>query len=217
MLEREHFIACEKLVKFLNNYSTVLELQLAGVYKTIDGAITGIMDSITEIAIETENSKNSAETTLDETYLTPSVETKEMVDSIQESVDEIFENAKLGVQKNSSEDTVSTNSEKLLRLAGHFSKNMESMSTMDDAVQGVLMEVMGALSNGDVISQRLEHLSRSVNALKLGLSYVLVDLNKRFTEEGIIRLRADLNDYMLRQYSSEEERILHEKILGKSA
>ncbi|MEZ4741170.1 MAG: hypothetical protein R3B45_01765 [Bdellovibrionota bacterium] len=217
-LERDHFVACEKLVKFLNDYSSVLERQLAGVYSTIDEAINGIMESITKIATETESSKSAAEATLEETYLAPSAETKELVSSIQDSVDNILNEALADSaieQSGQEERGGSENTDKLRRLGGYFSKHMESMSTMDDAVAGLLMDVMGALSNGDVISQRLEHLSRSVTALKLGLSYVLVDINKRFTVNDMKKLRADLNDYMLRQYSSEEERLLHEEIMGK--
>lgn len=210
MTERDAFIACERLVNFLNSYTQVIEEQMASVQSSISTAFSDIMAAVQEMSEETEKGRAKADEVLESTYFNPSSETQALVEDIQGSVDDILE-AAFDAEKEGVAETATSVS----RLGGQFSKHMESLATMDDALGELLMDVMAALSNDDVISQRIEHISRSINALKLGLSYMLVDINSRYTLEGVRKLKEDLLDYTCRQYSSEEERVIHEKIFGK--
>lgn len=208
MLERDRFVANEKLVRFLTEISEVLELQLQGVCNSINTALGSIMESVTEISTSTEAGRRMAEETLEKTYFSPDVNTENMISSIQDSVDAILQSVSQGGV--TTEEKLKDNDAER-RLVGRFSKHMEALSTLDGDLQDFMMVIMGALSNEDVISQRIEHVARSLNALKLGLAYVLVDIDSRFTFEGIQKLKRDMLSYTKRQYTTEDERILHEK------
>ena len=215
MLESEHFNVCGKFVEFLDAYSRVLSRQLLAVEASIETAINEIMLSISELSAETTKYKIQAEKVLEQTYLDPSAETKELMFAVQDSVDDVIAKALCGDDMGDVAEKDSNASTR--RLAGLFSKRMESMSTIDDALTGLMVTMMGGLSTGDVISQRIEHVARSLNALNLGLSYVLVDVNARFTLPGIVKLREDLMDYTIRQYGSEEERAIHRNFFANKA
>lgn len=215
MLEREHFIACGKLVEFLDRYSNVLVRQIDGVEASVEEAIAELMQSISAISTETGKYKAEAEKVLEETYLAPSSDTRDLIDAVQSSIDDIIAGVREGREISSEPDDAEGTS--MRRLAGRFSKHMESISTMDDDLNALLVSMMGALSTGDVIGQRIEHVSRSLRALNLGLAYVLVDVNARFTLPGIRKLIQDLLDYTERQYGSEEERVIHNAIFGSKA
>ena len=165
-----------------------------------------MMESITEISMSTEDGRQKAEKVLESTYFSPNMNTENMMNSVQSSVDSILEQVGQGEGGDNEDKTLSQR-----RLAGRFSKHMEALSTLDGELQDFMMVIMGALSNEDVIAQRLEHVSRALKALKLGLSYVLVDIDNRFTFEGIQKLKRDLLSYTHRQYTTEDERILHEE------
>jgi hypothetical protein len=213
MLERDHFIACAKLVDFLDRFSQVLSAQLIGAEGTIEAVVSDMMDTISVLSDETSKYKAHAEEVLEDTYMRPSEETKELLSSVQSSVDDIISAVRDGNLKNSASDTeLSTR-----RLAGRFSKRMESMSTIDDSVGELLLVMTGSLSSGDVIAQRLQHVSRSINALNLGLAYVMVDVHARFNLDGIRKLKEDLLEYTERQYATEQERDIHRSIFANRA
>jgi hypothetical protein len=212
MLERDHFVTCSKFVEFLDGYMRVLSEQLIGVEGSIQTAIHSIMGSISEVSEKTSASKSQADSVLEEVYLAPTAETRELVDAVQSSVDDIIASVQSESAAASSESEDASIA--VRRLAGRFSKKMESMSTLDASVAGLLTTMMGALSAGDVIFQRIEHLTRSLNAMNLGLSYVLLDVNARFNHAAIMKLKQDLLSYTYRQYSSEEERAIHESVVS---
>lgn len=86
---------------------------------------------------------------------------------------------------------------------------------MNGSTREMLFTMMGALSADDVITQRLRHVSASIQALKVGLSYVLVDFESRFSTKEVSRLKKDLLRVTYAHYSTNEERKLFEQLFGK--
>ncbi len=86
---------------------------------------------------------------------------------------------------------------------------------MSGDTREMLFSMMGALSADDVITQRLRHVSASIQALKVGLSYVLVDFETRFSTKEVTRLKKDLLRVTYTHYSTNEERKLFEQMFGK--
>ncbi len=86
---------------------------------------------------------------------------------------------------------------------------------MSGEAREMLFTMMGALSADDVITQRLRHVSASIQALKVGLSYVLVDFDARFSTREVTRLKKDLLRVTYTHYSTNEERKLFEQMFGK--
>jgi hypothetical protein len=100
-------------------------------------------------------------------------------------------------------------------MLGKFTAHLENISKVDSSVQDVLFAMMGALSADDVISQRLQHVTASIQALKVGLSYVLIDFEGRFSTKEVSRLRKDLLRVTYSHYSTNEERRIFEQLFGK--
>ena len=181
------------------------------------------MKEIDTISNATQRKKQEATAVITNTYLNPDEATKQVVANIQNSVDEVFNNASAGVtgapnaRPMAVVATPQTHADALRRHGGHFSKHMEALTTLDDEVKNMLMNMMGALSNDDVIGQRLEHIVQGVHALKAGLSYLLVDFSTRFNPGGVATFRNDLLDTTWKQYTMEEERDLFRKHFGDPA
>ena len=133
------------------------------------------------------------------------------MDDVQDEVTRIFEAA--NAQVVNEKDVVSTAgneqlADKLRRNAGLFSKHMEALGTLDDDLQEMLMTMMGMLSRDDVIAQRIEHVAQGLQAMQMGLAYILVDFETRCREADVDKLAADMKQFTLRSYTMEEERKL---------
>lgn len=216
--EQERFAASREFVRFINQYTEVIELQLTGTRRMMEDAVDQVMSGIQELSEELESKSKHAEKVLEHTYLNPDQKTSEFVSSIQSSVDVVFEEAR--GQLRQSMDQAGKEMEiqsqvvedRLRRFGGRFSKYMEALSTMDQEIGKIIYKMISALSNDDVIRQRLEHLLLSVHALKVGLSYVLIDFQERFSMQEVSLLKKDLLAYTYRLYTSEHEKDIYESI-----
>lgn len=219
--DHDRIVASRQLVIVLNKYSEVLELQLLGIRETLATAVQSVMSGINEISHATDQEAREANKVLEKTYFNPDDETKEFINTIQNSVDELLSQVQeneLQVEKNNApsiDEGQRVLDNRLRRFAGQFSKHMEALSTMDAAVGQILFRMMAALSSDDVIGQRLQHLLHSVHALEIGLSYVLLDISGRFSVKEIEKLKADLLAFTYKQYTMEGEKDLFKKIFGE--
>ena len=214
--KEEVFLASRVLVDFINRYSMVAGRQLVGVREMIEQATEKVMVGIQDLSSTLSGSAAEANEILEQTYFKPDSNTKDLVASIQSSVDELFEAAHRPTASSSTPESQADEIAKthLRRVGGQFSKHMEALSTMDPEVGGLLMRMMGALSSDDVIRQRLEHVVSGIQALQIGLSYVLIDFRRRFTLEETEVLKADLLHYTFDCYSSESEKQVYLKLFG---
>jgi hypothetical protein len=213
--------ASRMLVSFVRSYTDLLEKNLAAVRETMSETVDGVMTGIQQISDATEKKKKQANEVLVTTYTNPTEEAKATMDSVQDEVNRILDSAGLGEAApapalkvvESAPDEATPESEelrsKLRRSSGLFSKHMEALETLDDELQTLLLSMMGMLSRDDVIKQRIEHVAEALQALQMSLGYMLVDFETRCRPEGIERFVRDLKAYLMRSYTTEEEKALH--------
>jgi len=205
------------MVSFLRNYTEAMTLQIDAIQSQVDLSISNVMQSLQELSASTEQKKAEAEKALEATYLNPDAGTALMVESMQKSTDDIFEQAQQAELSNEATVSVSAsndNSDDVRRMGGLFSKHMESMSTMDDSVRGLVLTMVGCLSNADVVKQRLDHIVELMRVMNLGLGNVMVDLDGRLNQNTIATFKDSLLDFAYKNYSIEEERTAFKRIFG---
>ncbi len=206
-----------KMVSFLRNYTEAMTLQIDAIQSQVDSSISNVMQSLQELSASTELKKAEAEKALEATYLNPDAGTALMVESMQKSTDEIFEQAQQAELSNDATVSFSAsmdNSDDVRRMGGLFSKHMESMSTMDDSVRSLVLTMVGCLSNADVVKHRLDHIVELMRAMNLGLGNVIVDLDGRLNQTTIATFKDSLLDFAYKNYSIEEERTAFKRIFG---
>lgn len=203
--------ATRNLVAFIRSYTDVLEKQLQAVRETMRETTEGVMDGIQKISDSTARKKKEANTVLMTTYTNPSDDAKKTMDSVQDAVSAVFDAA----QGTKPATAGPTDADKLRRHAGFFSKHMEALETLDEDVQGMLMTMMGMLSRDDVISQRVEHVVQSLQAMQMSLAYVLVDFEARCKQADVDKVVKDLKSFTLRTYTMEEERQAFVSVFGE--
>jgi hypothetical protein len=206
-----------KMVSFLRNYTEAMTLQIDAVQSQVDTSMLNVMQSLQELSASTEMKKAEAEKALEATYLDPDAGTALMVESIQKSTDDIFEQAQRDEQSNGA--TVPSSSpedhtDNVRRMGGLFSKHMESISTMDDSVRELVLTMVGCLSSADIVKQRLDHISELMRAMNLGLGNVILDLDARLNERAIATFKDSLLDFTYKNYTTEEERAAFKQIFG---
>jgi hypothetical protein len=206
-----------KMVSFLRNYTDAMILQIDAVQTQVDTSVLNVMQSLQELSASTEMKKAEAEKALEATYLDPDAGTALMVESIQKSTDDIFEQAQRDEQSNGA--TVPSSSpedhtDNVRRMGGLFSKHMESISTMDDSVRELVLTMVGCLSSADIVKQRLDHISELMRAMNLGLGNVILDLDARLNERAIATFKDSLLDFTYKNYTTEEERAAFKQIFG---
>jgi hypothetical protein len=208
-----------KLVGFLQRYTEVMVLQLKAVQTDIDQSVGSVMQALQGLSSSTERRKQEADKVLETTYLNPDANTALMVENMQRSADEIFDLAQSAVAQGEPVDSprsasMHDSSSDLRRMGGMFSKHMESLSTMDDSMKDLVMTMVGSLSNGDVIKQRLDHTVDMLRALNIGMGHVVSDLDTRMTRDVVARFREKLLDDAYGMYTVEQERDLFKRIFG---
>lgn len=205
--------ASRELVVYIDKFTKVMELQMDAICTEFNQTMDDILKLAFILQESTKEKKDQADVLLHETYLNPDTGTQELMDSIQKSVDDVFEQAKSKEDGQPGEDSNESAADaKLRRFGGKFSKNIEALATMDDAMKEMVMQIVGNLSNEDVIFQIMSHVKKSITALQLGVNYVLIDFKGRFGPEAVERIRADLLLYTYKQYTCASERKLFESI-----
>lgn len=196
-------LASREFVNFLQKYTEVIELQLVGVRSMIEESVDEVMEGINKLSLETGEKAKSANAALEETYLDPDSKTKELVTTIQSSVDKLLDEAS---NSNSNEVQENEDDDKLRRFGGRFSKHMEAMNAIDKEVSQILYNMVASLSNDDVIRQKLEHTYDSVHALQVSLSSILVNFEERYNLKEVKKMKEDLLAYTYKLYTAEDEK-----------
>jgi hypothetical protein len=213
--------ATRTLITFMKNYTDLLEHHLQDIHATMRETDEGVMEGINQISNATAEKKRKANEVLVNTYTNPDDETKKSMDSVQDEVNRILEAASSGAVGAADAPTVTAAvqddelREKMRRSAGLFSKHMEAMETLDDDLQGVLLNMMGMLSRDDVISQRVHHVIMAMNELQTGLTHMLADVETRCTKGELERFIGDLKSFVFKTYTMEEEKQTHYQVFPK--
>jgi hypothetical protein len=200
--------ATRSLIVFVRNYTDLLEHHLRDIHGVMRETVDGVMQGIQEISNKTAEGKRKANEVLTTTYTNPDEEAKKAIDDAQDAVDQVMEQA-LAAAPAAKDGSTSDQEElknKLRRSSGIFSKHMESLERLDDNISGLLLQMMGALSRDDVISQRIEHVMMGLNAMQASLTYILTDFETRCKQGEVDRYIADLKAFTLRTYTTEEEK-----------
>jgi hypothetical protein len=208
-----------KMVSFLQKYTEVMNLQIQAIQEQVDESVGGVMKALQDLSTSTEARKKEADSILEATYLAPDANTAKMVDDIQKSTDDIFEQAQRALEQGSAAASpkavaVTDTTSDIRRMGGMFSKHMESISTMDDSMKDLVMTMVGSLSNTDVIKQRLDHIAEMLRAMNLGIGNVIVDLDNRLHSSVVENFKENLLDFSYKSYSIEEERDAFKAVFG---
>lgn len=212
-----------KMISFMQKYTEAMTLQITAIQAEVDASVSQIMKSLQELSTSTEQKKAEAERVLEATYLAPTAQVKAMVESIQSSTDDIFDEAQKMMDAGPSDQptnaslTLKVSGDDMRRVGGMFSKHMESISTLDDNVQGLLMAMMGNLSNTDVIQQRLEHIAQMLSLSTLGVGNIIADIPQSLTSEVVETCKQDLLKTVYKCYTVEEERTAFKQVFGAAS
>ena len=198
-----------KLVELVNKCCHLLELQTNSIREDIEQTVVNVMEDIHVLSDQTAKAREKAEKAIDDTFLNPDGDTEQMVGETNVFVDDVLED---GDVDQDGQDLVSAN---VLRFGGRFVKHMRAISNLDNRVRSILMEMMAVLSLDDIMAQKLSHLTQSLEAFKVFLSYLLIDFDNRASRTHIDFLKEDLERFTWNTYSSTEERDIHAKIFGK--
>jgi hypothetical protein len=201
------------LIAFISRYSALLEKQLVTVRQTMESTVDEIMTNVNKINDTLETKKNEAEKMLEKTYFQPDQATKNLVDNVQNMVSDIFDEAQ---KKLAATGTVSASGvapkesqqqlEMDLSVVAKLMSKDKSMEAVDNSLQEIIMNMIGALSSEDVIAQRMDHVILSLQGLHISLGYVLLDYQNRSRRERVGAIIQDLKEFTFRQYTMEEEK-----------
>ncbi len=217
----QHQDASRLFISFISSYTTLMEAHITSVRKILEETVGQIMQSVNDISDRTQKKREEADQALFQVYTTPDGEEAAAVQDVQDSVDAIFASASMSEREREEDAKLNQRSHesngeeaailesKMRRVAGKFSKHMEALSTLDESLKQELFLVMGALSNDDVIGQRLEHVCKGIHALNVAISHVLEDFPERCVEDELGVIQNDLLAYIFKIYTSEEEKRLH--------
>ncbi|MCH2192277.1 MAG: hypothetical protein HRU19_21285 [Pseudobacteriovorax sp.] len=203
----------EFLVQFLDQFTGLMEHQLKNVRSTMEGTVDHIMEGVKNISRATELGRQSAEKTLEKTYLNPDIETQVLVDELQQMIDTVFDEAKDKMERgieltnlDVAEPEVLLNN-RIKRFTSKFKSEMSEIDHLDKELADVIMGMIAALSSEDVIAQKLDHVIMSLKVLQTGLNYVLIDYENRCNTEELSKVTNDICHYTFRQYTCEDEKV----------
>lgn len=204
-------------VGFLNGLSRSWKCQIEAIQLQLEDSSCTVFGALQTLSASTEAKKKQAEASLNEAYFAPTSAQTAMIDSIQQSADDIFEQATQLFQSNSSDSSDSSivdSQTGIRRLGGIFSKHMESLSTMDDSVKDLIMAMVGVTSSSDVVKQRFDHVAYTVEELNQILSDVLSNLNLTLSPSEIQKYREKLLHRVYSSYTMESEKNIFKEIFG---
>lgn len=96
-----------------------------------------------------------------------------------------------------------------------ISSHMSNLSNLDESVRMVLFSIMGALSMDDVIRQRLEHVTTSMQAMEKGVGHVVTNFTSgSLTDVFATEINNAMADQMYRSFTMEEEKQVFRAVIG---
>lgn len=214
-----------EFIQFISAYTTMIEAHVVSVRKILEETVSEVMQGVAEISDQTRIKKEEADSALFRVYTKPDDEEAAALNDVQNSVDHVFTAASMTDRERQEDSIVSSGEQseatsvienKLRRVSGKFSKHMEALSTLDDELKEQLITMMGALSNDDVIGQRLEHICKGIHALNVAITHVMADYQARCVDGEIVAVKDQVLSYVYATYTTEEEKRLHKHFFPKN-
>ena len=205
-----------KLMQFLQEYTEVLNEHLASTKSQIDVSVEQAMEVVQDFSQVTDCKKSEAEALMEKSYLAPDDELKKIMNYTQKTTDLVIELAQNGVIENTGNHTpnLRDSANDMRMMTGIFSKHMESMTRIEDDTRDFVMAIVGNLSNGDVMRQRLEHVYDGLTLMNEKLRTLMSSLPRDLSCENIASLKNSLLEETYSRYSMEEEKVAFKLIFG---
>lgn len=203
----------DELIEFISKFTRLLEKQLVEIRTVLGQTVENVIGGIGKISDITESEKKTADKLMEDTYVNPDMETKQLVNGVQEVVSNIFDKATSKVEKG--EDLSDVTDKNISKKDKEFlERNLELFSRkfkvnidrLDNNIKEILFELVGALSSDDVIAQRMEHVAIGLYALQSAINYILVDYDKHSSADEIHKMTKQLKEYVFSKYTMEEEK-----------
>jgi hypothetical protein len=204
---KDQYMASKHFLDFIRDFTKLTEMQLDAIRAIVGQSITEIMGSVQSINTKAESQKQKADEVLikgDEANFR-SASMKDVLDKEQDAMS----------ATKSDEERKELLANRLRRAGGKFSKEMEAMSTLDDEIKGVLLCVMGSVSNDDVVKQRLDHIIASLQEFNRVVGKVIEGYATEMNLKNVQGICTKLVTQIYKSYSSEEEREIFHKVFGK--
>ena len=200
MNDKDYINASSVLIEYVNRFCQMLVVQLEGTRETLNSTVVGVMGEIESLSKLSSDGKSNSESMLEKTYFDPDQETNELMIAAQNAADSILEgNVSLDLER----DFYQRN---ILRFSGRYSKHMEALGTLDGSLQKPMLSIMGALSVDDKAMQRIDHAILVLNAFRVSLEYILVDISTRLSSAHFELISKDLLTYAWAVCTMNEER-----------
>lgn len=206
----------QKLMRFLVEYTEVVKEHLASTRMQLDVVVEHAMDVVRDFSLVTESKKNEAQAMMEKSYLAPDSDLTKMMHYTQKTADVVFELAENGLSESPEMGASNLRDvENDMRImAGVFSKHLESITRIENETRDVVMSMVGGLSNGDVMKQRIDHVYESLTMMNERLRMVIDALPSGLDQEKISSMKDSLLEETYRRYSMEEEKVAFKLIFG---
>jgi hypothetical protein len=182
------------LLLFVRNFARLMDQQLIDTRKIMEKTVEQMMTSVSAINAAADLQLKKADEVLVKDY-----DKQTFVSKSAREIDSNFADPAARVKV----------------LNEHISAHMATLGNLDDSVRSVLFSIMGALSMDDVIRQRLEHVTTSINAMESGVGRVLADFSAgHLTDVDASLINNEMADKMFRSFTMEEEKTVFRQVLG---
>lgn len=205
-----------KLVHFFLEYSKSLVEEISSTRSQLDVAITHAMEVVREFSHVTEQKKDESEAMMDKAYLSPDEDMLKMMNYTQKSADNVFELAKAGALDQSVKQAVNLRdvANDMRLMSGVFSKHMESMSRIEDETRNIFLSMVGLLSNGDVMTQRLEHVFESLDKMNEKLRVMIDTSPEKLSFDEVSSMKDSVLEDTYRRYRLEDDKVDFKLVFG---
>lgn len=211
----------KNLIEFVGQFCELLEGHLKSVEMMMGETTEQVMKNITSLSNISEKNKGEADEDLFNSHINPDSETQALVDSIQDIVTDIFEEASEKLNKGESLDDMSFSDpvnndaaliHKTKKFCETFQTKMNKLDSLDSEIKNILFEVMGSMSAHDNMAQGLNHIVIGLHSLQVSLSYILIDFEFRGKLDKVSEIQNDLKAHIFRDYTMEEEKDWFKKV-----
>lgn len=183
-----------ELLLFVRNFARLMDQQLSDTRKIMEKTVEQMMNSVSAINDAADIQLKKADE-----VLVKDKDNQTFVSKRAKEVDSNFADPAGRVKV----------------LNEHISTHMATLGNLDESVRSVLFSIMGALSMDDVIRQRLEHVTTSMNAMENGVGRVLAEFSAgRLVDADAKLINSEMADKMYRSFTMEEEKTVFRNVLG---
>lgn len=190
----------QEFLDFLASYTDMLTDHLKELQKEMENAVLDVMKQVSLISDTSNEEAGQAVKILSgENGEFKEIDAKEKIQSELARVD----GKKLQEQVGQS----------MLKAGNKLKSDMALLSEVDDKIEASVFNIIGLISNDDVVRQRLEH----VGAASVALRIVIQDIytkNESISVELIEKEIKELNEKVLTIFTTEVERVEFRKVFS---